>query len=132
MQFVPGRIAALDRVLAERGQQVLGVPGGDPGFRQTVAQQDAAGRAAIGLAEQHGLHPVKARNLVGGVQRRAVGNVVGVTGKGVERVDMRAQRLADQGGADREILVAPVLAGPFLDGLPHNRLSFGAHAPAPP
>ena len=57
---------------------------------------------------------IQARDLVLGRQRRAVGDVVGVAREGVERVHVRAQTRRDQRRADREILVAAVLARPCL------------------
>jgi hypothetical protein len=44
-----------------------------------------------------------------------VGDVVGVAGKGVIGVDVPAQRLGDQPGADGKIFIATVLPGPCFD-----------------
>jgi hypothetical protein len=78
--------------------------------------QGGGGWAAVGaLAAQHVLHHVQAGELVGGGQIGAVGDVVGVAGEGVEGVHVRAQAPRDQPGANREILVAAVLAGGRLD-----------------
>ena len=123
-QLRPGGVAALRGVLAEGGQQVQRVLRGDAGFGQAGAQAEGAGRSAAGLPEQHRPHPVQPAQLVVRGQHGAVGDVVGVAGEGVEGVDVRAQRRADQGGADREVLVRAVLAGPGLDGGGSHALAF--------
>ena len=129
VQLVPARAAVLRRVLPEGVEQVERVAGGDAGLGQAGAQAGGAGAAAARLASrlaaQHGAHAAEPGHLVGGRERGAVGDVVGVAGEGVVGVDVGAQAGADQRGADREVLVAAVLAGPGLDGVQGR-----AHAPA--
>ncbi len=72
-----------------------------------------------------------------GRQAGTVGNVVGIAGEGIISMHMLAQPAADQPGADREILVAAILAGPGFDirrGGSRRRLGdivIGGHGVAP-
>ncbi len=93
------------------------------GFSQAGTQPQRAWRAAVAATEQYFFHDIESRNLVGRGKRRTVRYVIGVAGKGVERMDMLSKSRTDQRRPDREILVAAVLAGPGFHG--------GAHACVP-
>ena len=113
-QLVPGRVAALGGVLTEGDEQVCGVAGIDAGFGEAHAKAGSAWRAAVALPEQHRLHMVEARDLVGRLQVGAVADVVGIAGEGVVGVDVAAEVRADD-DADGKVLVAAILAGPAFD-----------------
>jgi hypothetical protein len=125
----PAFIALLRRILAEGAQQIARMPRVHPGLGQAAMQRGGTRRTVRPLAEQHRLHHVEPHQLLGRRQGGAVGDVIGVAGKGVEGMHVAAQVAADQDRADREILIRAVLAGPALDiagcGIGEAR----AHAP---
>jgi hypothetical protein len=105
----------LGRIAPERDQQVERMLRGDAGLGQARAQRRGTWRAGLATPEQHFLHDVQPRHLVLRRQHRRIRDIIGIARIGIEGVHMRPQPGADQQRPDREILVAAVLAGPFLD-----------------
>ncbi len=118
-QLVKRLIALLLAVLHEGGDKVGTMNGRNPGRLHALAQRMGLGEtlAMTRLAVQRGVKGLQAARLFRVGQGRIVGDVVDRAGEGVERRDMRAQRLWQEERADREILVARALAGRCLDGV---------------
>ena len=87
----------------------------DPGCGEARAHCRGRRRIAARGPVENRRHAVEPAQLVLGGERRVVGDVIGISGKAIEGVDMDAKIATDQPGADRKILVASPFARGRLD-----------------
>jgi hypothetical protein len=123
-EFVPVGIASLGRVEAEGGEEVLGVSRREKTLVEHGAE--AIGGELRAVAEERRFQAVEQRELLVGLQRRVVGDVVGGADELVEGEDRRAVARADEVRGDGKVLVAMGLARAGLSGGDHRARSAAA------
>src|SRR5260370_11420796 len=86
-------------------------------LEEAFPHRGGGGRIRVWGSVEDRSHAIEPRDLVIGRQCRVVGDIVGVSGKAVERVHMRPQAAPNQKRSDRKSFAAAPLARGRFDAL---------------